>query len=153
MEDDGRAAIQARLEAGRQQRRRRQRISKRLTLTALVVLLISVAVVPTETDWLRALLLAVVVALNLAAAVVVSRGDEAARVRLAKVSMWVLVLLGVSMFSVAVGYSLVDEPIPADLVGVGPLLAGMLVLIFADVSSSSDPEPTVWDEWESRTRR
>jgi hypothetical protein len=153
MDDDADAAIRARLEAGREERRRRRRTSKRMALIALLVLLISVGLVPDESDWLRAALLGTVVVLHLLSAVVLSRGDEAARRRIATVSTWTLVGFGVTTFGVGLGYSLAGEPVPADLVVVGPLLAGMVVFMVSDVPSGSDPTPTVWDEWESRARR
>lgn len=150
---DGDEEIERRLVQGRQRRLERRRTARRITLAAAAVLLVSLLAVPDDWDWLHALLLSVVVALYLASALVSTRGDEAARARLATVSMWGLLGLGVATLGVGVGYSLAEEPIPADLALFGPILTGMVVVLFADAPSGADPKPTVWDEWRSRAGR
>lgn len=124
-----------------------------MSLAALVVLLVSALAVPGDMDWLRALLMIFVVALHVLAAVVSTRGDEAARRRLATVSMWVLLALGVATIGVGIGYSLAEESIPADFALFGPILAGLVVMTLAHASSDVDPQQTVRDARKSQSGR
>ena len=94
-----------------------------------------------------------VVGLQIMAAIVSTRGDEAARRRLATVSMWGLLGLGVATLSVGVGYSLAEESIPPDLALLGPVITWLVVMVFTDAPSGADRAPTAWDEWESRAGR
>ncbi|MGH9086423.1 MAG: hypothetical protein ACRDYW_13320 [Acidimicrobiales bacterium] len=122
--------VAARLAAGRAERERRWRRSQRLGLLALAVILGAILVDDRELDWLNGVLMVAFLGLNVAANVVRIRHDPAAMDRLARTSMWGLVVAWLGGSALATGYAAADREIPPNALMYGLLIVGLLVSVY-----------------------